>query len=338
MVNGGWHAPNASTRRTNLPATTARVKQILPTRNGVGPSCVTLPQDPDGRWRNVLDYLVTRFGTLSRAEIEARLGQGEITDANGLPVSPTAPYVGNRKLFYYRSIADEPRIPFDEVILFEDDFLIAVDKPHFLPMAPSGRFLQETLLVRLKRKLGLDDIAPMHRIDRETAGVVLFTKQPATRGAYQTLFQHRLVDKQYQAIAPWRADLVFPMTCRSRIVESDHFMRMCEEPGEPNAHTEIQVETHNNHFARYRLTPITGRKHQLRIQMASLGMPIVNDQIYPRHVFDGDGDMSKPLQLLAQSIAFIDPISGVPRRFESQRTLAMLPEAISGPANQEVSA
>lgn len=329
MVNGGWHGPNAWTRRDKLSAAAASVKQTRPTRDGVGPSCVTLPPHSQGQWQNVLDFLVTRFATLSRAEIESRLMRGDITDADGLPVSPTAPYVGNRKLFYYRSIANEPRIPFDEVILFEDDFLIAVDKPHFLPMAPSGRFLQETLLVRLKRKLGLDDIAPMHRIDRETAGVVLFTKQPATRGAYQTLFQHRLVNKQYLAIAPWRADLVFPMTCRSRIVESDHFMRMCEEPGEPNAHTEMQVETHNNQFARYRLTPITGRKHQLRIQMASLGLPIVNDQIYPDHVMNGDEDMNKPLQLLAQSIAFMDPLTGVPRTFVSQRTLAALPDARS---------
>ncbi len=298
-------------------------KPRLPTKNGVGASCVVLPPNDAAKWPTLLDYLVVRFATLTRAQIEGRLLNGDITNDLGQPVSPTSPFIGNQKLYYYRAVVDEPPIPFEEQILFEDEFLLAVDKPHFLPIVPAGRFVQETVLVRLKNKLGIDTLAPMHRIDRETAGVVLFTKQTATRGRYQTLFQNRLVDKQYLAVAPWRDNLVFPMTVRSRIVESAHFMRMMESTGEPNAQTTIELLARGNGLGLYRLSPLTGRKHQLRVQMAALGLPIVNDQIYPNHVFQDDADLSKPLQLLAQSIGFTDPITGAVRYFESRRSLSV---------------
>ncbi|MEI6737160.1 MAG: pseudouridine synthase [Pseudomonadota bacterium] len=313
-------------------AATPRLR--LPTKNGVSPSCISLPRQPADNWLCVLDYLVARFTTLTRSEIEARLLRGDITDDCGQLVSPSAPYVGNRKLYYYRRVADEPRIPFQEAILFEDELLVAVDKPHFLPVVPAGRFVQETLLVRLKQRLGIDDLAPMHRIDRETAGVVLFTKQPATRGAYQTLFQERLVNKQYLAIAPWRDELVFPQTYLSRIVESDHFMRMHEVAGEPNAETVITLLARHQQLAQYRLVPITGRKHQLRVQMAALGLPIVNDQIYPQHIFAEEENMTKPLQLLAQSVAFKDPISHEQRCFTTRRKLDAMMDFATCPAEK----
>ncbi len=297
------------------------MKPPPPTINGVGPSTVWLPQHGQEKWPTVLDFLVHRFATLTRDEIAGRMLRGEITDDDGLAVPLDAAYTANRKLHYYRMVLDEPRIPFEEAILFEDELLLAVDKPHFLPTTPGGRHLQETLLVRLKQKLGLASLTPMHRLDRETAGVVLFTKQLQHRGAYQLLFQQRQVNKQYLAVAPWRDDVPLPMTCRSRIVESDHFMRMCETPGAPNAETSIELLARHGQWGLYRLTPLTGKKHQLRVHMAALGLPIVYDQIYPRHVAAGEGDMGRPLQLLAQSINFTDPVTGMHRQFESRRRL-----------------
>lgn len=298
----------------------------LPTREGVGPSCIVLPGN-QGLWSTVIDFLSHRFPAISREEIAARMQRGDVVDETGAFISTERQYQPHLKLFYYRSIPAEVRIPFDEVVLFQDDYLVAVDKPHFLPVTPSGRYLQETLLVRLKSKLGLDTLAPMHRIDRETAGVVLFTIQPATRGTYQNLFSQKAVTKSYQAIAPYRADLKFPMTVRSRLVEADHFMRMREVDGEPNAETHIEIIESKNGRACYGLKPVTGKKHQLRVHMAALGMPILNDQIYPCHLAKDEienADYSKPLQLLAESISFTDPISGEQRNFKSQRRLDTL--------------
>ena len=304
---------------------TPELAALLPTRDGVGPSVIALPP---GNWPQVIDYLVYRFPTIPREEIASRMQRGDVRDESGQFVLPDAVYRAHRKLYYYRRIDDEPRIPFDEQILFEDELIVVADKPHFLPVTPGGRYLQETLLVRLKRKLGLDTLAPMHRIDRETAGLVLFTKQPHTRGVYQALFSRKTVSKRYEAVAPWREDLSLPLTYRSRLVASEHFMRMREVPGEPNAETEIELIERSGLLARYGLSPVTGKRHQLRVQMAALGLPILYDQIYPDHVTSDelDGDYSKPLQLLAKRIAFRDPVTGGERGFESAFALRALGE------------
>ena len=296
----------------------------LPTKNGVGPSCIALPPGP---WPRVIDFLAERFDTISRDEITARMLRGDVLDAAGECISPGHGYQPHVKLYYYRSIETETRIPFDEVVLFEDEYIVVADKPHFLPVTPGGRYLQETLLVRLKRKLALDTLAPMHRIDRETAGLVLFTKQPHTRGKYQALFSQRDVIKRYQAIAPRRADLRLPMTYRSRLVGADHFMRMREADGEPNAETGIELMEAHGELARYRLMPTTGKKHQLRVQMAALGMPILNDQMYPDHLPIAqieEDNFGKPLQLLAEYIALRDPVTGRERRIETGMRLQAL--------------
>ncbi len=297
---------------------------VLPTREGVGPSCIALPPGP---WPRVIDFLAERFDTIPRDEIEARMQRGDVLDAAGGFILPGHPYQAHLKLYYYRSIEAEIRVPFEEVVLFEDDFIVVADKPHYLAVTPGGRYLQETLLVRLKRRLGLDTLAPMHRIDRETAGLVLFTKQPETRGRYQALFAQREVEKRYQAIAPYRADLALPMTYRSRLVNADHFMRMREADGVANAETRIELIEARGGLGRYRLLPLTGKRHQLRVQMAALGMPILNDQIYPDHLSNAqieEDDFTRPLQLLAEFIAFRDPLTGQERQFESKRSLAAL--------------
>ena len=296
---------------------------VPPTRNGVGPSCVGLPSGAARDWPTITDFLVQRFPAIARAVWLQRMREGLVVDEHGVPVTPERPYQGPLRVYYYRELAHEPRIPFEEIVLYRDAHLVVVDKPHFLPVTPAGRYLQETLLVRLKRKLGIATLQPIHRIDLDTAGVVVFSIQPSTRDAYHALFRRREVAKQYEAIAPWRAGLALPCVRRSRIVDGTPFFRLCEAAGEPNAETRIELLEVRDALARYCLTPVTGRKHQLRVHMAALGLPILNDRVYPDLVDVADDDFSRPLQLLARSIAFTDPVTGQARRFETTRRLQL---------------
>lgn len=291
-----------------------------PTRNGVGASCIVLPS---GDWPSLMDFLLHRFPNVAAAEWMERLQRGDVLDEAGKTLGLCEAYRPHARLYYYRSLPAEAPIPFEEAVLFQDDFIVAADKPHFLPVTPAGRYLQETLLVRLKRKLGIDTLAPMHRIDRDTAGLVLFTIQPHTRDAYQSLFRRRAVRKSYEAIAPLRSDLQLPAVYRSRLIESASFMQMQETAGEANAETAIELLETKGGLARYRLSPASGQKHQLRVHMAALGIPIMNDRIYPvlqpAYAQEGctDEDFGKPLMLLAKSLAFTDPLTGRERSFES---------------------
>ena len=292
-----------------------------PARDGVGPSCVVLPPGP---WPTVLAFLTEHFASVPQDVWLARMKQGKVVDEFGILVTPERPFQSRLRLYYYRDVPHEPRIPFEEVILYQDPHLIVVDKPHFLPVMPSGGYLQETVLVRLKRRLGIDTLVPIHRIDRDTAGLVMFSVQPASRGAYAALFRERDISKTYEAVAPWRDDLVFPLTRESRIQEAGHFMLQREVPGVPNAVTHMEVLEVCGDLARYCLRPVTGQRHQLRVHMAALGLPIVGDGLYPTLTPEGQLDYANPLQLLAKSVAFIDPVSGKARQFESERTLVGL--------------
>ena len=295
-----------------------------PARHGVSASTVALPQ---GAWATVLDFLCERIQGISRTVWAQRMTQGEVLDTQGQPVGPNAPYRPHARLYYWRALAFEHPVPFEETVVFQDAYLVVADKPHFLPVTPTGRYLQETLLVRLKRKLGIDTLVPMHRIDRETAGLVAFTIQPDTRDAYQALFRDKVVRKTYEAIAPWRADLALPLVRRSRLAESQHFMAMHEVEGEPNTETTIELIESRGPWGHYRLHPVTGQKHQLRVHLNALGIPILNDQIYPElqaaQPADEAPDLSRPLQLLARTLAFTDPLTGQERAFESPRRLSL---------------
>lgn len=294
---------------------TPRRAPPLPTRDGVGPSCVALPPGP---WATIAAFLVERFPAVAATTWAARIAAGEVVDERGAPVTPTRPHQPQLRVYYYRSLVDEARVPFDAAVLFRDAHLVVADKPHFLPVTPSGDHLRETLLVRLKRQLGIDTLAPVHRIDRETAGLVLFSIDPTTRGAYQRVFAQRAVTKVYECVAPWRSDLAWPLTRRSRLVDDPtHFMRMAEVPGEPNAQTHIELIGHIGDAARYRLVPLTGKRHQLRVHCAALGIPIFGDRIYPELLPAHTDDHAHPLQLLARVLAFVDPVTGAARRFES---------------------
>ena len=294
-----------------------------PSRSGVGASCVVLPAGP---WARVIDFLAQRFPGVAQAVWTQRLQDGDVIDDEGQVIAPDAPYRAGQRLYYFRALAAEPHIPFEAIILWQDEHLMVVDKPHFLPVVPSGKYLQETVLIRLKNALGLEALSPIHRIDRDTAGLVLFSKQVATRGAFQELFRTRQVDKTYECIAPWNPELLWPMRRSSRIAASAHFMQQTEVVGEPNALTHIAPIEVRDTLARYTLKPVTGQRHQLRVHMAALGLPIVGDGIYPVLTPESCTDYHNPLQLLAKSISFTDPLSGELRQFDSAQKLRGLAE------------
>ena len=294
----------------------------LATRDGVAPSCVSLPAGP---WPTMLAYLLQRFPAIAESEWRRRMAGRELLDEFGVPVTPERRYQPHIRLYYYRSVAHEACIPFDEVLLFQDAHLVVAHKPHFLPVTAGGQYVQEVLQVRLKRRLKIDTLQPIHRIDRETAGVVVFCVQAHERDAYHALFRQHAVQKTYQAIAPWRAELNFPQRRHSRIVQGEPFFLQREAQGAPNALTEVDVLEVQGARARYRLLPHTGQKHQLRVHMAALGLALENDPFYPevRRAQGESDDWNRPLQLLAKSIAFVDPVTGQQRHFESPQELRL---------------
>lgn len=294
---------------------TADATRPLPTRDGVGPSCVGLPA---GSWATMLDFLTARFPRIDRAVWVSRMHDGDVVDELGRPIGENEAYRPHQRLYYYRALPQEPRIPFDEVLLFQNAHLVVADKPHFLPVTPTGKYLQESLLVRLKRRLGIDTLAPVHRIDRGTAGLVLFCVQPSERAAYQKLFAERDVRKRYEAIVHWPDGMALPSVRRSRLVQDTSFLRTAEAAGEPNSETFFELIEHlDGSRARLKLSPVTGRKHQLRVHCSALGMPIVNDPIYPVLLPAGQEDHARPLQLLAKALDFVDPCSGIAHSFRS---------------------
>jgi tRNA pseudouridine32 synthase/23S rRNA pseudouridine746 synthase len=286
---------------------------------------VVLPHGKAAPWSLLLDYLAERLSVVDRAVWADRLARGELLDDSGQPLPPDAAFQPGARIHYYRHLDDEPVIPFEEAVLFQDGHLLVADKPHFLPVTPGGRYVQQSLLVRLKRRTGIDTLSPIHRIDRETAGLVLFSVRAQDRNAYQALFRERAVHKTYEAIARHCPTLDFPLTRRSRIEEDgEHFFRMVETAGEPNSETLVEQSEVNGAWTRYTLSPVTGKRHQLRVHMNALGAPISGDQFYPQVLRGPDEteDFSDPLLLLARGVAFTDPVTGAQRRFESRQVLA----------------
>jgi len=291
----------------------------LPVRDGVAPSYLWLTETRTG---GLLRFLVERFPDVTPAAWAARLARGEIVDATGVALQADSQVRQGMRIWYYRELErPETPIPFAETVLFRDEHILVADKPHFLPTIPTGRFLKETLLVRLRRAHDLPHLVPIHRLDRETAGVVIFSHNPDSRGAYQSMFQKRVVKKTYEAIAPLLAGRAFPFTYRSRMQDAEQFFVSEEVEGEPNSETLVELIERRGDLARYRLHPHTGRKHQLRLHLSKLGAPILNDTFYPVALPCKGDDFASPLQLLARSIAFDDPLTGQARSFSSELRL-----------------
>lgn len=281
----------------------------LPPRDGLGPARLRV------RGGRLGEELASRFGP----EVAAKAVAGEVVDQHGAVLDPATVLPAGAVVFLYRDLRDEVEVPFDIAVLYQDDDILVADKPHFLATMPRGRHIAQTALVRLRRQLGLDELSPAHRLDRLTAGVLLFTKRREIRGAYQTMFARGAVGKTYSARAAVDPSIALPQEVRSRIVKRRGNFQAVEEAGEPNAVTLVELVSADG---MYRLTPRTGRTHQLRVHMAGLGLPIYGDPLYPRVIDVAADDFCTPLQLLAQRIEFDDPFSGAHRVFASRRRLS----------------
>jgi tRNA pseudouridine32 synthase/23S rRNA pseudouridine746 synthase len=291
----------------------------LPQRDGVDPVRIRLPEG--GGWVTVREHLVERLSP--RAEvIDQLLRDGLIVGADGQPVAGDTAYVPGMFVWFHREPPDEERVPFALDVVYRDEHIVVADKPHFLATTPRGSHVAETALARLRRDLGIPALGAAHRLDRLTAGLLLFTVRPEERGAYQSLFGAKLVRKEYEALAPYSPGLALPCTVRSRILKERGVMAAQEVEGEPNAVTRVELRDRRDGVGRYRLTPSTGQTHQLRVHMNALGVPILGDPLYP--VVTGPapaGDFRRPLQLLARRLEFTDPVTGHEHRFVSGRVL-----------------
>jgi tRNA pseudouridine32 synthase/23S rRNA pseudouridine746 synthase len=307
----------------------------LPVRDGVNATRLRLPDE--GPWDTAMDYMMHRWGHIDPQGIEDRFDAGEIVGEGGVPLTRHTRLEDHTFIWYYRTLPPETRLPVEISILHRDDHLLVVDKPHFLPTTPGGTYIQESALVRLRNQLDLPDLIPMHRLDRMTAGVLLFSTNPQTRGKYQVLFEKRQVLKDYECVsaaepAPGHPAVEFPVVVRNRMTKSRSYLLAEVVEGEPNTETRIErLETFDAGahpgvggtapaapaLARYRLEPHTGKTHQLRVHMASLGLGIVNDAFYPDLLDKAPDNFGKPLQLLARGIRFVDPVSGRPVEYRS---------------------
>ncbi len=285
------------------------------------PSSVTLP--PASKpYPTLLEFFIQRFPDIQGSRWQARLLAGKILDQQGDAVTLHTPYTPHQRLYYFREVKEEPRIPFEEQILFQNDEIVVACKPHFLPVIPGGRYVNECLLARLQKRTGNMALTPVHRIDRETAGIVLFSANKETRSDYHALFARGEVDKTYHALADytqssgqqaWRVE--------NRIVRGEPWCRRKVVPGDINARSRIQLAQVQGDRARFILQPLTGKTHQLRLHMSGLGFAIVNDRYYPELQPLAADNYASPLQLIAKSLRFRDPVGGVDREFISEREL-----------------
>ncbi|WP_020498539.1 pseudouridine synthase [Sciscionella marina] len=288
-----------------------KLRSPLAQRAGLDPVRIQLP---DGHWSTIREHLHERLPRVSGARIDEKLRAGEFVGLDG-PIGEDTPYTPGLHLWFHRDLPEEPHVPFDIPVVYRDERILVVHKPHFLATIPRGKHVRQTALVRLREKHGLPELSPAHRLDRATAGLVLFVIERAHRGAYQTLFRDRKVRKVYEAIAPADPALAAARTVRSRIVKERGTIAAFTEDGPPNSESRIELVESRDGLGRYRLEPATGRTHQLRLHMHELGVPILGDPFYPELTEKPLEDFSKPLQLLAKTLRFTDPITGAEHAF-----------------------
>ena len=295
------------------------MRSPLPQRHGLDAARLRLPDG--GPWVTVRDHLVERLPRVEPSRVDEMLVSGRIVGLDG-PVAVDAPFVPGMFVWFHRDLPAEVEVPFEISVVYRDGDIVVVDKPHFLASIPRGKHVVQTALVRLRRELGIPELSPAHRLDRVTAGLLLFVVRPELRGRYQGMFKDRVVRKEYAAVASVRGDLGLPVVVRSRIEKERGVIQAREVVGEPNAETLVELVEQRGGLGLYRLSPATGRTHQLRLHMAGLGVPIVGDDFYPVLTERPLDDFSRPLQLLARVLEFVDPVSGELRRFESGLSLS----------------
>lgn len=296
----------------------------LPPRHGLQAAWVRTPdRDPEQppSWTTMREWL--RHKLPDEVDVESMLAAGRFVDDAGTAWTGQEPYRPHTFVWFHRDLREEPVVPGELAVLHQDERIVVVDKPHFLSTIPRGRHVAQSVVVRARAMLGMPELGPAHRLDRLTAGVLVLTTERRWRRPYQRMFEQRVPVKTYEAIAPHRADLALPTTRHSHIVKDRGVLTAREVPGLPaNAETFVELVETRGGFARYRLRPRTGRTHQLRLHLASLGVPIVGDPLYPIVLPDAVDDFTEPLRLLARTLEFVDPVDGSRRRFDSGRKLA----------------
>jgi tRNA pseudouridine32 synthase/23S rRNA pseudouridine746 synthase len=300
----------------------------LPQRDGVDAVRVRLPAEgARGRGTTVGEHLAERFGEAAgTARIEEMVRDGRFVRADGRPVTPSTPYAPGLYVWFHRDLPAEDPLPFEVGVVYRDERVVVADKPHFLATTPRGGHIARTAQAHLRRTLDLPSLQPAHRLDRLTAGLVLFVVRPGDRGAYQRLFAERLVHKEYEAVAAHDPALALPVTVRSRIEKDRGVLAAYEVPGgPPNSETRVELAACGGGLGGYRLTPATGRTHQLRVHMNALGVPLLHDPLYPVVLDKAPEDPDRPLQLLARAMEFTDPLTGTQHRFTSTRRLVNWP-------------
>ncbi|MDD2542700.1 MAG: pseudouridine synthase [Desulfuromonadaceae bacterium] len=285
------------------------------------PSIVTMPE-AERPYPSILSFLSARFPAIPRDVWEKRILEGKVINEKTGQITLHTEYTPLGRIFYFREVTAEPLIPFAEKILYLDDEILVACKPHFLPVTPGGRYVEECLLNRLRRRTGIEDLVPLHRIDRETAGIVLFSVNKKSRGLYGTLFMNGHVEKTYQAISACTPlEEATSWEVENRIERGEPWFRMRTVSGKVNARSAIDLVEVKGALARFILHPLTGKTHQLRLHMGGLGFGILNDRYYPELQAEREDDFDTPLQLIAQKLCFKDPISNRTREFEAERTL-----------------
>lgn len=293
----------------------------LPPRHGLGAAWLRTPDSgvptSDATLR---DFLLRRLP--STVDVDAMLASGEFVDQQGHPICGDEPARPNTFIWFHRRLREEPPVPFDIPVLYQDERIVVVDKPPFLSTIPRGRHVVESVVVKLRARLGLPELAPAHRLDRLTSGVLLLTTHREYRAGYQRLFEQRAVTKVYTARAAWHPGLLLPHTVRNHLVKRRGVWQaevIEQAPWNAETHVEL-LQRVSATVADYRLRPTTGRTHQLRRHLNDLGAPILHDPLYPTIREVDVDDFSHPLELIAAELSFLDPHTGQQRVFHSQRS------------------